>query len=94
MMIYRYQSLPINSINDALNEYEKCVQNEISKRPVPPYIEDSIQKDEPESVRRRLDTCFHLIKLYCDANYPIEDVIAPLNHTSDQLDYRLRFAYY
>lgn len=35
------------------------------------------------------DTCFHLIKLYCDDKYPIADIISPLSHNSNQLDYRL-----
>lgn len=37
------------------------------------------------------DTCYHLIKLYCNSNHPVEDIISPLNHTSNQLDFRLRF---
>jgi hypothetical protein len=36
-----------------------------------------------------LDTCYHLIKLYCDAEHPLADVVAPLSHTSNQLDYSL-----
>ena len=35
------------------------------------------------------DTCFHLIKLYCVDKYPIADIVSPLCHTSNQLDYRL-----
>jgi hypothetical protein len=36
------------------------------------------------------DTCFHLIKLYCNNKYPIADIIAPQSHTLNQLDFRLR----
>ena len=35
------------------------------------------------------DTCYHLIKLYCNSNHSLADLIAPLNHSSNQLDYRL-----
>ena len=101
-----YQCLPINSISDALTEFEKCVQADISGRPTPPYIEDSVQTrlseitlnkagmhkfQDPQS---HLDTCFHLIKLYCDSTHSIEDVIAPLSHCSNQLDYRLRYSFF
>jgi nuclear pore complex protein Nup98-Nup96 len=37
------------------------------------------------------DTCYHLIKLYCNGNHPIEHIISPLNHSGNQLDFRLRF---
>jgi hypothetical protein len=37
------------------------------------------------------DTCYHLIKLYCDEKHTIESTIATLTHTSNQLDFRLRF---
>ena len=91
---FRYQNLPINSINDAVVEYEKCVNSGISKKPEPPYIEDTVQTVQHDESRkssdRRLDTCFQLIKLYCDCTYSFEDVVSPLSHTADQLDYRLR----
>jgi hypothetical protein len=124
MFLNRYQSLPINSIKDALIAFEKCTQTEISNQPVPPYIEDSVQPKSLETSlmpnrshisqsgllnsntssrqteinqqiknnpKQLVDTCFHLIKLYCDSTYSIEDTIAPLNHTSNQLDFRLRY---
>jgi hypothetical protein len=42
--------------------------------------------------RNVYDTCFHLIKLYCNENYSIADTVAPLSHSPNQLDFRLRFA--
>jgi hypothetical protein len=35
------------------------------------------------------DTCFHLIKLYCNDSHSIADTIEPLNHSANLLDYRL-----
>jgi hypothetical protein len=35
------------------------------------------------------DTCFHLLKLYCNSSHPIEDIINPLSHSSNRLDTRL-----
>lgn len=117
-----FNCLPINSINDALNSYEKSVSENICNKPVPPYIEDSVsttslndfntmdssnlkqiptpskntsntqssfsiqQKQQSNSL---YDTCYHLLKLYCNNHHQIEEIIAPLNHSSNQLDFRL-----
>lgn len=75
------------------------MENEISNPPLPPYVEDSIigaQLDEKKnnlSQNRDIhfDTCYHLIKLYCNSTYSFENVISPLSHTETQLDYRLRY---
>jgi nuclear pore complex protein Nup98-Nup96 len=40
------------------------------------------------------DTCYHLIKLYCNSSHPIEHIISPLNHSGNQLDFRLRFFFF
>lgn len=82
-----YQSLPINSITDALDLYEKSVQNEICDRPMPSYVEESVSISK--NVSDLYDTCFHLIKLYCNSEYPIEKIVHPLNHGSNRLDFRL-----
>ena len=93
----------MNSIDDSLASYEKSVLDKICTRPVPPYVEDSVSSaasnecdasktnnDQSESKHDRIyDTCYHLIKLYCEGNHAIESIIAPLTHTSNQLDYRL-----
>ncbi|CAF0852273.1 unnamed protein product [Brachionus calyciflorus] len=82
-----YQCLPINSITDALNQYEKSVSNDICTKPVPTYVEDTIT--DTKNPINLLDTCYHLIKLYCNNTYPIQDIISPLNHGPNQLDFRL-----
>lgn len=82
-----YQSLPINSITDALNLYEKSVQNKICDKPMPSYVEESVSTSK--NLSDFYDTCFHLINLYCNSEYPIEKIVHPLNHGSNQLDFRL-----
>lgn len=83
-----YKCLPINSINDAVIAYEKSVQEGICNRPVPPYIEDSISVKKLEE-RCAFDTCYNLIKLYCNGTHSIDETIAPLSHSANQLDHRL-----
>ena len=135
-ILLRYHCLPIHSINDALTAFEKSLEDNICNKPVPPYVEDSVQSSSLEintsiasqtpsktgfnsflasktpssglfkldqrfkSVQRQprdeslYDTCYHLMKLYCNNNHSIEDIIHPLNHTSNQLDFRLRYFYF
>lgn len=82
-----YNSLPINSITDALNLYEKSVENDICTKPMPSYVEESVKCCQNSS--DLFDTCFHLIKLYSNSEYPIEKIVHPLNYGSNQLDHRL-----
>ena len=122
MLLYaRYNCLPINSIHDVLNSFEKSLSENLCNKPLPPYLEDSVSVPKlafdksklynPASshqsfksnisffsqtpvapvVKDTYDTCFHLIKLFCDEKYPIADIISPLNHNANQLDFRLRF---
>ena len=89
--------MPIHSIRDALDKFEKSVEEKHCNKPFPPYLEDNVFESVNEhklSEKINLyDTCFHLIKLYCDEKHSIADTIAPLSHTSNQLDFRLRFFY-
>ena len=118
-----YKSLPINSIHDSLDSFEKSLSSNVCNKPLPPYLEDSATMDSdktlnltltskinssvmdkmkfksgfgsfntmqmPEEKRELYDTCFHLLKLYCDDKYSLADIISPLNHNSNQMDYRL-----
>jgi len=114
-----YNCLPINSIHDVLNSFEKSLSENLCNKPLPPYLEDSVSVPKlafdksklynPASshqsfksnisffsqtpvapvVKDTYDTCFHLIKLFCDEKYPIADIISPLNHNANQLDFRL-----
>lgn len=46
-------------------------------------------EDAKKIIESQLDTCFHLIKLFCDSTHSIEDTVSPQSHTSNQLDFRL-----
>lgn len=54
--------------------------------PLPPYMENN--QDFSESVQ---DTCYHLIKLYCERSHSLEKALAPSTYTPFQLDYRQRY---
>ncbi|NXP54369.1 NUP98 protein, partial [Heliornis fulica] len=59
--------------------------------PLPPYLEDSGSLvDEDDSAGRPLrDVCFHLLKLYSDRHYDLDQLLDPRSVTPDPLDHRL-----
>ncbi|NXB03607.1 NUP98 protein, partial [Cnemophilus loriae] len=87
---------PTASISKALAMYESAFQNtsECEKYaccPLPPYLEDSgcvIEEDE-NGGRPLRDVCFHLLKLYSDRSYDLDQLLDPRSVTSDPLDFRL-----
>ncbi|XP_009989585.1 PREDICTED: nuclear pore complex protein Nup98-Nup96 [Tauraco erythrolophus] len=86
---------PTASISKALAMYESAFQNtpECEKYaccPLPPYLEDSGCVIEEDDAGRPLrDVCFHLLKLYSDRHYDLDQLLDPRSVTSDPLDYRL-----
>ncbi|KAM9247527.1 nuclear pore complex protein Nup98-Nup96 isoform 3-T3 [Leptosomus discolor] len=87
---------PTASISKALAMYESAFQNtaECDKYaccPLPPYLEDSgcVIEDDDNVGRPLRDVCFHLLKLYSDRHYELEQLLDPRSVTSDPLDYRL-----
>jgi nuclear pore complex protein Nup98-Nup96 len=85
-----YKCLPINSIHDSIISFEQSLANNSVAQPLPPYLEDTVTSDSKHNQPGPLfDTCFHLIKLYCNDKHPIADTVAPLSHNPNQLDYRL-----
>ncbi|NWS76773.1 NUP98 protein, partial [Crotophaga sulcirostris] len=86
---------PTASISKALAMYELAFQNtsEYEKYaccPLPPYLEDSGCVIEDNNAGRPLrDVCFHLLKLYSDRRYDLDQLLDPRSVTSDPLDYRL-----
>ena len=53
------------------------------------------QNNKKKQIQKEIyDTCFHLIKLYCDENYSLADAVSPLAHNSNQLDFRLRYLFF
>ncbi|XP_065601801.1 nuclear pore complex protein Nup98-Nup96 isoform X2 [Cyrtonyx montezumae] len=87
---------PTAPISQALAMYEAAFQttSESDKYaccPLPPYLEDSgCDTEDEDNVGRPLrDVCFHLLKLYSDRHYDLDQLLDPRSITSDPVDYRL-----
>ncbi|XP_068276497.1 nuclear pore complex protein Nup98-Nup96 isoform X2 [Nyctibius grandis] len=87
---------PTASISKALAMYESAFQNtqECEKYaccPLPPYLEESgcVIEEDDDAGRPLRDVCFHLLKLYSDRHYDLDQLLDPRSVTSDPLDYRL-----
>ncbi|XP_061558364.1 nuclear pore complex protein Nup98-Nup96 isoform X1 [Phycodurus eques] len=90
---------PTASVADALAEYQdafrgSCEGGKYACAPLPPYLEeersDVDEDDEEEESKRPLyDVCFHLLKLYSDRHYGLQQLLEPLSGTRDRLDFRL-----
>uniref|UniRef100_A0A8C9VDT0 Nuclear pore complex protein Nup98-Nup96 n=1 Tax=Scleropages formosus TaxID=113540 RepID=A0A8C9VDT0_SCLFO len=94
-----YMLPPTASVADALCRYETAFQgsDEVEKyacSPLPPYMADSgLGNDELEEIvepkRQLYDICFHLLKLYSNRHYSLQQLLDPCTVTMDQLDHRL-----
>ncbi|NXO01677.1 NUP98 protein, partial [Rhinopomastus cyanomelas] len=64
-------------------QYARC--------PLPPYLEDSGSPvaEDLDGRRPLRDVCFHLLKLYSDRHYDLDQLLDPRSVTSDPLDCRL-----
>ncbi|XP_035480315.2 nuclear pore complex protein Nup98-Nup96 isoform X3 [Scophthalmus maximus] len=92
---------PTASVADALAKYEaafqgSCEGGKYACAPLPPYLEaeklDMMmdeEEEEEESKRPLYDLCFHLLKLYSDRHYSLQQLLEPLTITWQRLDYRL-----
>ncbi|XP_076969861.1 nuclear pore complex protein Nup98-Nup96 isoform X1 [Tamandua tetradactyla] len=87
---------PTASISKALSMYEEAFQNTSEGEryaccPLPSYLEGStcVVKKEQESRKPLQDVCFHLLKLYSDRHYDLNQLLEPRSITADPLDYRL-----
>ncbi|XP_067347794.1 nuclear pore complex protein Nup98-Nup96 isoform X3 [Channa argus] len=87
---------PTASVGDALARYEAafkgtCEAGKYTCAPLPPYLETEQpeMEDEEESNRPLYDLCFHLLKLYSDRHYSLQELLDPLTVTWERLDYRL-----
>ncbi|XP_060942468.1 nuclear pore complex protein Nup98-Nup96 isoform X2 [Limanda limanda] len=90
---------PTASTADALAKYEaafqgSCEGGKYACAPLPPYLEaekmDMEEEEEEEESKRPLyDLCFHLLKLYSDRHYSLQQLLDPLSVTWERLDYRL-----
>uniref|UniRef100_A0A673NKE5 Nuclear pore complex protein Nup98-Nup96 n=1 Tax=Sinocyclocheilus rhinocerous TaxID=307959 RepID=A0A673NKE5_9TELE len=95
-----YMLPPTASVADALAKYESAFRgSEEVKRyacpPLPPYVDElellglDEEMDETESKKPLYDICFHLLKLYSDRHYSLQQLLDPSTVTADHLDYRL-----
>ncbi|XP_077902728.1 nuclear pore complex protein Nup98-Nup96 isoform X6 [Ictidomys tridecemlineatus] len=87
---------PTASISRALSMYEEAFQNtsegdRYACSPLPSYLENSgcMVEEEQDSRRPLQDVCFHLLKLYSDRHYDLNQLLEPRSITADPLDYRL-----
>ncbi|XP_029303435.1 nuclear pore complex protein Nup98-Nup96 isoform X3 [Cottoperca gobio] len=93
---------PTASVADALARYEaafqgSCEGGKYACAPLPPYLEaeqpdleeEEEEEEEEESKRPLHDLCFHLLKLYSDRHYSLQQLLDPLTVTWERLDYRL-----
>ncbi|KAJ8412445.1 hypothetical protein AAFF_G00127810 [Aldrovandia affinis] len=97
-----YMLPPTASVADALCKYEAAFQGSGESQkyacsPLPLYVDDADQQLEEmeemeeygESRRPLYDICFHLLKLYSDRHYGLQQLLDPCTVTSNRLDYRL-----
>ncbi|KAM4620966.1 nuclear pore complex protein Nup98-Nup96 isoform 2-T3 [Polymixia lowei] len=95
-----YMLPPTASVADALTKYHHAFQGvgeggRYACAPLPPYLEQADQlgmeeeEEEEESKRPLYDICFHLLKLYSDRHYNLQQLLDPLTVTWERLDYRL-----
>ncbi|XP_016073611.1 PREDICTED: nuclear pore complex protein Nup98-Nup96 isoform X2 [Miniopterus natalensis] len=86
---------PTASISMALSMYEEAFQNTSESdryacSPLPSYLEGSGYMEKEQDSRRPLqDVCFHLLKLYSDRHYDLNQLLEPQSITADPLDYCL-----
>ncbi|KAM6907662.1 nuclear pore complex protein Nup98-Nup96 [Xenentodon cancila] len=86
---------PTASVADALTKYEAAFQGSAEGgkyccAPLPPYLQQAEPDEEEEESKRPLyDICFHLLKLYGDRHYSLQQLLDPLTVTWQRLDYRL-----
>ncbi|TSL04412.1 Nuclear pore complex protein Nup98-Nup96 [Bagarius yarrelli] len=95
-----YMLPPTASVADALAKYEAAFQGLEEGRkyacaPLPPYMDDDYEQEafeemeDTESKKPLYDICFHLLKLYSDKHYSLQQLLDPTTVTAEQLDYRL-----
>uniref|UniRef100_A0A667YSL4 Nuclear pore complex protein Nup98-Nup96 n=1 Tax=Myripristis murdjan TaxID=586833 RepID=A0A667YSL4_9TELE len=92
-----YMLPPTASVADALAKYEAAFQGSgeggrYACAPLPHYLEqvEPLDEEEEQEPRRPLyDICFHLLKLYSDRHYGLQQLLDPLTVTWERLDYRL-----
>lgn len=88
---------PTASVADALSKYQAAFEGTSEGRkyacaPLPPYVHplERVEMEETAEEQRPLyDVCFHLLKLYSDRHYSLQQLLDPSTVTSLRLDFRL-----
>lgn len=76
-------------ITDVLRKYTDGFQGDAyAPPPLPPHVE--ARSPEGSSSTGSFDTCYHLLQLYCNREYSLEQTLQPAASTPRQLDYRIR----
>lgn len=89
-----YQCEPTSLIIEAVQKYDDAqngnnFHGKYAKPPVPGYLENEQPDDDLEEPSKIYDTCYHLLKLYANNAYSLEQTLSPTTSTVNHLDYRL-----
>ncbi|GFT07519.1 nuclear pore complex protein Nup98-Nup96 [Nephila pilipes] len=89
-----YQCNPNASIQEAVKEYDESFQGtgpygKYSCPPYPIYMDDLDLTEKSEEFDPVYDTCYHILKLYCDRSYRFDLLLMPETYSTAHLDYRL-----
>ena len=74
---------------DAMDKYARAFKDEeppYAPPPHPPHVEQ--QGKTPLVGKVSFDSCYHLLRLYCERSYPMENISQPTASSSNPLDYR------
>ncbi|GIY84618.1 hypothetical protein CDAR_169222 [Caerostris darwini] len=88
-----YLCNPNASVQEAVKEYDESFQGtgphgKYARPPYPLYMED-LDPTEKEEFDIMFDTCYHILKLYCDRSYRFDLLLMPETYSTAHLDYRL-----
>ncbi|GBM73219.1 Nuclear pore complex protein Nup98-Nup96 [Araneus ventricosus] len=89
-----YQCNPNASVQEAVKEYDESFQGtgpygKYAFPPYPLYMEDLDNSEKLEEFDVVFDTCYHILKLYCDRSYRFDLLLMPETYSTAHLDYRL-----
>jgi len=92
--IPRYLQPPSGTIEDALDAYQNAFDGDDSYACKPYLTYDDNLMDDIDEQFATYDICYHLLKLYTNSAYEIYNIVNPLTHTRDPLDYNFSWLLY
>ncbi|KAF8794857.1 Nuclear pore complex protein Nup98-Nup96 like protein [Argiope bruennichi] len=89
-----YHCNPNASVQEAIKEYDESFQGtgpngKYAFPPYPLYMEELENSEKLEEFDVVFDTCYHILKLYCDRSYRFDLLLMPETYSTAHLDYRL-----